>query len=642
MLRWIRPALVLTVGALVTAAMLSAVATPAEAREAPQSTRGEISVVGQGVGDFTFDSFNAEYTLGLDADGRSTLTTTETIVARFPEIDQNKGIRRAIPTHYQGHPTDIALDRVIDGEGRTLAFDTETTSEDRDQEFLEITIAAGDFVHGPQTYSITYSQSNVTLYPSNSKTEQFYWDVNGSGWDQSFVLVSATVHFDPALVPQIAAAAVCFKGSENSKTPCDDILVSGSSAEPVLSALASNLGPRENLTIAAFFEPGTFVPRDDSFTANALPGLGLAGAALGLITALLAGIMRATRWRSAAGRFTIIAEYLPPRGVNLLTSGEVTGTASKAMAAQFVSFAVRGNVRILEAGDKKNHFLLEFRHANGVDETESRILGTLFPGLQTGDQRDLTKKSASLTKALQKERTAARVESLRRGLREKKNDGIRTLFFVLAIVMAGVGLVGSLGAMITVVGGFWPLLFIVVSIPAAVATFVFAGNFRPLTAEGAELRDYLKGVKLYISLAEADRLRVLQSPEGAVRSLYRPDTDRPYISTRERGDSTTQMDAPTVQIVKLYERVLPLAVLFGEEKDWSGVLSHYYAENNTQPDWYFGSGMFQAAFFAGAISSFATTTTTSWSGSATSSSSSGGGGGGFSGGGGGGGGGGGV
>ena len=102
------------------------------------------------------------------------------------------------------------------------------------------------------------------------------------------------------------------------------------------------------------------------------------------------------------------------------------------------------------------------------------------------------------------------------------------------------------------------------------------------------------------------------------------------------------MDASPVQIVKLYERVLPLAVLFGQEKDWSGVLSQYYSESNTQPAWYLGTGMFHAAYFAGAIGSFSTATTTSWSGSATSSSSSGGGGGGFSGGGGGGGGGGGV
>ncbi|TFD50878.1 DUF2207 domain-containing protein [Cryobacterium sp. Hh11] len=313
----------------------------------------------------------------------------------------------------------------------------------------------------------------------------------------------------------------------------------------------------------------------------------------------------------------------------LTLGGMVVGAGAKAMAAQCISFAVRGNVRILDADDKKNHFLLEFVHADGVDETESRILSKLFPGLRPGEQRDLKKKSVSLSKALQKERLATRAESLRLGVRKKQNDGLRVWLFLLASVSALAAGLASLGAVITVVGGFWPLLFIVLGITTAVVTFVCAGNLRPLTDSGAELRDYLKGVKLYIGLAEADRLRVLQSPEGAVRSVYQPENGRPDLTR------TTTADAPSVQIVKLYERGLPLAILFGQEKERSKVLGGYYGESGTQPDWYLGTGMFQAELFAGAISSFSASSAASWSGSATSSSTAGGRGGGFSGGGGG-------
>jgi hypothetical protein len=35
--------------------------------------------------DFTFDSFDAQYTLSREADGTARLLTVETIVARFPE-----------------------------------------------------------------------------------------------------------------------------------------------------------------------------------------------------------------------------------------------------------------------------------------------------------------------------------------------------------------------------------------------------------------------------------------------------------------------------------------------------------------------------------------------------------------------------
>ena len=42
--------------------------------------------------DFTFDSFDAEYTLSREADGTATLQVVETIVARFPDFDQIRGI----------------------------------------------------------------------------------------------------------------------------------------------------------------------------------------------------------------------------------------------------------------------------------------------------------------------------------------------------------------------------------------------------------------------------------------------------------------------------------------------------------------------------------------------------------------------
>ncbi len=105
------------------------------------------------------------------------------------------------------------------------------------------------------------------------------------------------------------------------------------------------------------------------------------------------------------------------------------------------------------------------------------------------------------------------------------------------------------------------------------------------------------------------------------------------------GAQKAQVDgSDTKQLVKLYERVLPYAVLFGQEKQWNKQLGKYYENTNTQPDWYSGSNgaIFNAAMFSSAMSSFATTASYS---SPSSSSSGGSSGGGFSGGGGGGGGG---
>ena len=164
----------------------------------------------------------------------------------------------------------------------------------------------------------------------------------------------------------------------------------------------------------------------------------------------------------------------------------------------------------------------------------------------------------------------------------------------------------------------------IVSALTTVAVLALVASVRPLTPTGSELRDYLKGTQLYISLAETDRLRVLQSPEGALRS--------PPAARRTAAGSPSDAG----QVSDLYERMLPLAVLFGEDKRWSGVLGQYYDTAGVQSRWYSGSGVVNAALLSTQLGSFTATTTASWSGRTPNSSSTGAGGGGFAGGGGGG------
>jgi uncharacterized membrane protein YgcG len=153
---------------------------------------------------------------------------------------------------------------------------------------------------------------------------------------------------------------------------------------------------------------------------------------------------------------------------------------------------------------------------------------------------------------------------------------------------------------------------------AAIVGFVYAYTLWPLTEKGAALRDYLEGLKLYIGVAEAERIRLLQSPDGAEK-VGSVDSDNPK------------------QLVKLYERVLPYAALFGYEKEWLRQLGAYYDAGAGQPDWYAGNGAFNAVVFASALNTFSDQSASY--GTSSSSSSGGSDGGGFSGGGGGGGGG---
>jgi uncharacterized membrane protein len=89
-------------------------------------------------------------------------------------------------------------------------------------------------------------------------------------------------------------------------------------------------------------------------------------------------------------------------------------------------------------------------------------------------------------------------------------------------------------------------------------------------------------------------------------------------------------------MVKLYERVLPYAILLGAEKEWSKRLGDYYQQTQASPDWYTGTTAFNAAVFTSTLHNFSQASSYSAGSSSSSGGSSGGG---FSGGGGGGGGG---
>src|SRR5690606_31228999 len=155
---------------------------------------------------------------------------------------------------------------------------------------------------------------------------------------------------------------------------------------------------------------------------------------------------------------------------------------------------------------------------------------------------------------------------------------------------------------------------------AALIIFGMSFGARRLTDEGLALRRYLEGLKMYIEVAETERLKMLQSPEGA---------EKVAVLGIDSGD--------TKQRVVLYERVLPYAMFFGLEKEWSEQLGVYYEQLCEQTSWYGSSSSFNPAAFTSSMHALSVTTATY--GTSTSSSTGGSSGGGSSGGGGGGGGG---
>jgi Predicted membrane protein (DUF2207) len=619
-------AAVLVLAAVITTVMLVIAARtpePLASGPAPDSTQqGRASTalsavtggpVRTGVNDFTFDSFDVVYQLGRDADGHATLLTTETLVARFPDFDQNRGIRRSLPATYQGHTTSLTVVSVTDGDGQPRTYDVEYGSGIVD---IIAAVPEGQFVRGEQTYVITYSQRDVVDYFENSNADEFYWNLTGTDWAQPFGRVSGEIVLEDGLRSVLTGEQACYRGYAGSTERCAITLT-----DDTLRVDELALGPYQTVTIAVGFAPGTFTLFDTSYTASVWGWLQLVSIALALAAAAYALVLRATRYRNAPGRPVIVAEYLPPRGLTLLEAAVLTGRSTKAVASQLVDFAVRGIITIIETPATffswRNTWTLRLEKSDGLEGEELYLLGYFFPGLFVGTEHKLSARNTSLSQSIQSQ--LARISSaiVARGWRSRIPARHSALLPFVAILAA----IGTFAAGIVMSdegrGGDLPLGLMVVPL-VAIAIIGICLWRTPLTAEGAERVDHLKGLEVYIELAEADRLRVLQSPQGA---------------EREPIDATSGAER-----LKLIERLLPWAVLTGHERDWAKQLGEYYSEGQS-PSWFSSTQPFSIGSFAAGVGSVSSALSSSYSGSSSSGGSSGGG---SSGGGGGGGGGGGV
>jgi uncharacterized membrane protein YgcG len=573
--------------------------------------------------DFTFDSFDADYTITRADDGTSHLDVVETIIARFPDFDQNRGIIRAIPSDYDGVDLGTVVNSVTDEKGAPVPFETSNASG-----FVDLALGTNDFVHGAVTYVISYSQQNVVRSFQDTHSNEFYWDINGTGWAQPFGRVSATVHVDPSLAQALTGNAACYVGPQGSTTTCP---IGAPTDTADFSASATNLGPGETLTVAIGFAQGTFVTPTPPPPPVALPlpfGFHLLSGGLGVLSlAALGGAIaaRVRAGRGARGRGIIVAQYSEPKDVTILQAAHLMHRAWTAMPAAIVRLAVRKNLRILAyaTAEDSEPYSLQHLGADGTDAEDRALLDIVFgENPQAGAVVGFGQSNQPVMTALAGMSDRARESLVSDGFQRKPgNRGIGILLVVAQVVMGIVALgllVVSAGAYLTVSVFLWPT--ILVGTAAFIATAVLARRPLQLTDKGADARDYLLGMQVYLTLAEQDRLRALQSPGGAERV--------------DVGDN--------LQMVKLYEKLLPWAVLWGVEDQWMKELAVRVEQLPEQPDWFIGANGFNAALFSGTVHGFSAALAppaTSWGGSGGGSSFGGSFGGGFSGGGGGGGGG---
>lgn len=563
----------------------------------------------QNLNNFTLSLFAADYFLDKNEQGIGVMTVNELIVAEFPDFDQNHGIERSIPQTYGDFDLNLKVESVTDANDTPYQY---TTYEKNDHLVLRI----GDpdkHARGTTLYKINYSVENVITFYGDR--DEFFWDVNGTDWRVPISQTLAQVHVAPGLMANRQPHQVCYTGVFGASSTEQDCTIdtrdNTDSETLIFSAGSFNAG--ENLSVLLGFEPGTFYK-------NPWPGIWrLIGYGLGIGLPLTAiGIMW-RRWykygRDPRGKGTIIAEYVPPKDLNAITSDVLLNERfrTSSLSSALIELATLGYIKIYETKkpNSKDKSEYELELIKGVDELkleQTALIRALFGQTTPSDERiKLTDKSHKLATQAQALSSSVPARLSKAGYFRSNPNSVRVKYWIVAFVVGAA--VFALGAIMSA----WPVM---VAAPVSLLAIGLFGLAMPArTEKGVAARDHLLGVKEYIKLAESDRIKFLQSPDGV----------RQYGQPTAKG---TQ--------IKLFETLLPYAMLFGLEKDWAKQFEHLYTK---PPEWLNSYHSFNAASFASLVNGLSTSTVSAFTPASSSGSSFSGGGGGGSGGGGGGGGG---
>lgn len=296
-----------------------------------------------------------------------------------------------------------------------------------------------------------------------------------------------------------------------------------------------------------------------------------------------------------------VVEFLPPPG-DIVTHGLAVRADRRLVTAAIMRLAVTGRVRVLAPRGKRGPVAIEARPGTGMSADDHFFLQALRPGhmkkrqerryvaalrdigidvAHVEDAPDITFlrgpgafrafQRRSISRYLDRARTRAKTAGLARRFSGSVHLYLLSLLFLaatLASLLLGLGAVlngvtwGAIGAPLGIAAMFWVLALA----PPPIMRF---------TPDGHALRLRLAGLRDYMRLAEQDRMRVLQSPQGALRtpagSLTAGGQALGLRAAPTAGDAVAQSELDRFVLI---ERLLPYAVLFRQEREWQREFEH--------------------------------------------------------------------
>lgn len=228
---------------------------------------------------------------------------------------------------------------------------------------------------------------------------------------------------------------------------------------------------------------------------------------------------------------------------------------------------------------------------NELSSQEVTILTALFDTTEPGEVVDLDDKKSKLYKEVEKLSKSLSEKTTNMGFYEvspEKGKGMLVKQIMIMTVLLFVAF------MAVAVFSPAPIVFGLLSMFAIVG---LQSVMKKRSRLGVEVRNELEGLKLYLGMTEKERLTLLQGANA-------PLAENAHEPKRN---------------VKLFEKLLPYAIVFGVEKTWAEAFKDLYT---TPPDWYQGNwAAFNTAVFVSHLNSSVTAVNSSFTAPSSSGSS---------------------
>lgn len=528
------------------------------------------------------DKFITDIQLHSDA----SIQVEESITYDFGDAER-RGILRDIIVGYNARGGNYKLRvseiSVVDENNNPYTFTTSYSGSN-----LQIKIGDADkLITGLHTYRIRYTVRRAINYFKDH--EELYWNATGNGWEVPIGEAETIVRLESGLTDS-DVMRTCYFGPYGSTSVCDMSVITENqeTGKPVSAVVfkAKDLDSYEGLTVVVGVPVGTI---EKPPLAETIWEIVRDNGILLLPVIIFFWLFR--RWKKygkdAKGRGTIIPEYeapdnLAPAEVGTLYDNRADRTD---VSAQIIQLAVKGYLKIRreETGavfKSADYVFTKLKPSDDLTKSfDKEIMDNLFEKGETVKLSDLKFEFAS---------------TMQKIIKNLYEDLTKDGYFIKNPMMIKVKYLVSgcftffLAFFIGVFFGFLGVFSMVVT---AVIIIIFAFIMPALTKKGAETKEKILGLKLYMTVAEKARIEFHNAPE----------------KNPER-----------------FEKLLPYAMVMKVEKEWAKQFEGIY---NIKPSWYDDpnyNGVFTAAFLTSSLASFDTTAASDLGATVSSSASSGG------------------